>query len=260
VFLFEILSLENMNKTVASNIKSLLLVAIGIILTGCGIPSVHPLYESGDLKTDTSLQGVWQRPDSGTRFHVMRVGDLEAFLRAEGDTTNSIGAVSSNEVFRGTVEIDQGVFELSNELIDRGLENLYLVQSESDRSEIYLVGVVELAGDRYLDFKQLDFDLGPFSYPVHLFMKSTVSNDTLYVHMFSENWLKEQIRNRQIRIKYEVNEEENYILTAPTAELKKFVEKYGGIEEAYRSTNAYIKVSDLPTFSFEELEELVEDK
>lgn len=249
-----------MNKTVTSNIKSVLLLTVGIILTGCGIPSVHPLYEPTDLKTDNSLQGIWQKSGSDARYHVMRLADLEGYMITNGDTTQSITAVKPDDIFSGTVEVEQGLFALTQDFRDRGLENLYLVQNESPRKELYLVGVVELGGNRYLDFKELNFDLSAFSYPVHLFMKATVSEDTLKVHMFSENWLKEQIRNRQVRIKYEVNDEENYILTAPTADLKKFVEKYGGIEEAYRSSNSYLKISDKPVFNFDDLEDSSEEE
>lgn len=249
-----------MNKTVASNLKTVVLITVGVVLTGCGIPSIHPLYEPSDLKTDESLQGIWQKSDSDTRYHVMRLGDLENYLVNSGDTTSSISPSISEDIFTGKVEVEQGMFALTQDFKKQGLENLYLVQNESTRSDIYLVGVVELGGERYLDFKQLNFDLDAFSYPVHLFMKATVSEDTLNVHMFSENWLKEQIRNRQVRIKYEVNEDENYILTAPTADLKKFVEKYGGIEEAYRSSNSYLKISDRPVFIFEDLEDSSEEE
>lgn len=249
-----------MNKTVASNLKTVVLITVGVVLTGCGIPSIHPLYEPSDLKTDESLQGIWQKSDSDTRYHVMRLGDLENYLVNSGDTTSSITPSISEDIFTGKVEVEQGMFALTQDFKKQGLENLYLVQNESTRSDIYLVGVVELGGERYLDFKQLNFDLDAFSYPVHLFMKATVSEDTLNVHMFSENWLKEQIRNRQVRIKYEVNEDENYILTAPTADLKKFVEKYGGIEEAYRSSNSYLKISDRPVFIFEDLEDSSEEE
>ncbi len=249
-----------MKHTLSLNYKTIVLVAIGIILTGCGIPSVHPLYEPTDLKKDDTLQGIWQKSGSDTRYHVMRVADLEAFLVANGDTSASISSITTDSVISGEVEIEQGMLSLTKDFIQSGLDNLYLVQNESMRTELYLVGVVELGGERYLDFKRLKFDLDAFSYPVHLFMKSTFSKDTLHVHMFSENWLKEQIRNRQVRIKYEVNEDENYILTAPTSDLQKFVEKYGGIEEAYRRTNSYIKVSDQPAFNFEELEESLEEE
>lgn len=249
-----------MNKTVASNLKSLVLITVGVVLTGCGIPSIHPLYAPSDLKTDESLQGIWQKSDSDTRYHVIRLADLEEYMIATGDTTQSITAVKPDDIFSGKVEVEQGMFTLTQDFRDRGLENLYLAQNESTRSELYLVGVVDLGGNRYLDFKELNFDLDAFSYPVHLFMKATISEDTLKVHMFSENWLKEQIRNRQVRIKYEVNEDENYILTAPTADLKKFVEKYGGIEEAYRSSNSYLKISDRPVFIFEDLEDSSEEE
>lgn len=249
-----------MNTSVTSNIKSLLLITVGIILTGCGIPSIHPLYEPADLKTDNTLQGVWQKAGSDVRYHVIKLADLEEFMIASGDTSMSIKSTRSDDFFTGEVEVEQGMLSLTKDFEDRGLGNLYLVQNELTRTELFLVGVVELGGNRYLDFKQLNFNMDAFSYPVHLFMKASICEDTLKVNMFSENWLKEQIRNRQVRIKYEVNLDENYILTAPTTDLKKFVEKYGGIEEAYRSTNSYIKTSGQPVFKFEELEDSVEQE
>lgn len=248
-----------MKHTALFSTKTALFIFVGIVLTGCGIPSVHPLYEPADLQVDHSLQGIWQKTDSGPRYHIIRIADLRGHLIHVGDTTTTI-SVTTDDIISGQVEVEQGVVAFFDDYISRGLGNLYLVQNESVRDEFYLVGVVELGGSRYLDFKKLDFDLGPFSYPVHLFMKSTMTGDSLNVNMFSENWLKEQIRNRQIRIKYEVNDDENYLLTAPTLDLQKFVEKYGGIDEAYRTSNTYVKVSDEPEFKFEELEESIEEE
>jgi hypothetical protein len=235
----------------------LLITGILFVLTGCGIPSVHPLYEQTDLQTNSSLQGVWQRNGSDNKYHVMLISDVRNMLERAVDSSHAVDSAITGE--RAT-SIDMSSLELVREYENRGLGNLYLVQSESNREDIYLAGYVSLGGNSYLDFKKLDFDVGSFRYPVHLFMKVSVEENQLTMHMFSDTWLKEQLQNRQIRIKYEVNDEENYLLTAPTRDLQKFVQKYGSIDQAYRNSQLYTKISDSPMFIFEEPDPTGEDE
>lgn len=239
-------------KNLFSNKSMFAIILMAVILTGCGIPSVHPLYESTDLVKNENLTGVWVRSDNTTKFHVMSVNDLRDQLQAEQDTLASISANADDHGFEGQVDIDFGVIEFLDDLQARDLGNLYIVQNEDSPEEFYLAGLVEIGGEWYLDFFKVDFGLSKFSYPVHLFMKASITTDELIMHMFSEDWLKEQIEKRQIRIELEVNQEDNYLLTAPSTDLKKFVEKYGKIEGAYRHKYTYRKVGDEARFVFEE--------
>ncbi|HAC16059.1 MAG TPA: hypothetical protein DCE78_08970 [Bacteroidetes bacterium] len=237
-----------MKKQFSNFTLSIVVAGLAVIFTGCGIPSVHPLFESTDLVNDEQIQGVWVRSDNTIKFHVMRVGDLRDQLQAKKDSLANSGGSDSD----GNVDEDFGAIEYLDDLISRDLGNLYFIQNEEEPEEFYLAGLVEIGGELYFDFFKVDFELSKFSYPVHLFMKVSIASDELIMHMFSEEWLKEQIKNRQIRIQLEVNQDDNYLLTAPTRDLKKFVEKYGSIEDAYRHQYTYRKVGIEPRFVFEE--------
>lgn len=241
--------MENTNYMKKFNKYSFLILIL--IATGCGIPSVHPLYEPGDLITNDNLNGVWQRSDGSFRFHVMQLSALKLHLL---ETEMQNAAIVQNIDGLGgdlAMDTDLGIVEYLEELEKEGRGKLYLIQYESNPEDIYLGGLVELAGNHYFDLYKIDFGASEFRYPVHLFMKSTISDSLLTMHSFSENWLKEQIKNRQIRIQVEVNIDDKFLITAPTRDLKKFVEKYGSIEEAYRHTQEYRKISSEPKFQFE---------
>ena len=232
-----------MKKQFSNLTLSIVVAGLAVIFTGCGIPSVHPLYESGDLIKNDNLSGVWVRSDNTTNFHVMNVNDLRDQLQSEMDSLGN-SAADSDEDF--------GAIEFLDDLKSRDLGNLYVIQNEESPDEFYLAGLVMIGGESYIDFFKVDFMLSKFSYPVHLFMQTSITTDELIMHMFSEEWLKEQIEKRQIRIQLEVNQDNNYLLTAPSRDLKKFVEKYGAMEDAYRHTYTYRKVGNVPRFVFEE--------
>lgn len=240
-----------------SKLKNIFFVMILSLSTvwGCGIPSVHPLYEPGDLQTNDDLNGVWQRTSGSNRFHVMQISKLKQHLIETEARNAAIVQRVEDSGIEMSIDVDQGIIDFLGDLESQDRGKLYLIQSESNPEDIFLGGLVELGGNFYFDLYKLDFGASEFRYPVHLFMKSTITDSLLTLHSFSENWLKEQIKNRQIRIQVEVNTDDKYLITAPTRDLKKFVEKYGSIEEAYRHTLDYRKVSSEARFQFEEPDE-----
>lgn len=223
-----------------------------ILLTGCGIPSVHPLYEAGDLVVDDQLTGTWEKEDGKSSFAVMNVIDLKnQFI--EGDRYSIVPMEqyeSESSLMEMEVVVADEMYEFLEELEEKGLGNLYLAQDNREPNTIYLAGMILLGGNYYLDFYKIDLNLDRFSYPVHIFMKTSFSETELNMHMFKEDWLKELINNRQIRIKHEVNDMENFLLTASTGDLQKFVEKYGNMEEAYHGSDSYRKINTNPHFVF----------
>lgn len=227
---------------------------IAMLFTACGIPSVHPLYEPGDLISDSRLNGTWKKTNNDSWYDVMSVADLIRALENPENLQNFVQFRSYNDdgtETSGFFEEDD-LKEFIRELAGENRQNLYLVQRRDEPSTVYLAGLVRIAGNHYLDFFKVSFDLGQFSYPVHIFTKVTISADQLDMHMFSEAWLKQLIENRQVRIKHEVNDVGNFLLTAPTRDLQKFVEKYGEIPEAYTQTDTWNRISSIPTFTLSE--------
>lgn len=212
----------------------LLVVACTLLFTGCGIPSIHPLYEPEDLIQLDHLPGVWE-DESGDRVRIYSYRQM---------------ADSAAEV---NIRITDNTLEwFSTEEYD----NIYLVRHLPDSGETensgneFIMGVLDLGGHYFMDFYPYDFstlkdDLGgvrPFLFPVHIFRKVEIEDNRITMYDFDEGFLRSLIENRQIRIKHEVSFE-NFILTAQPAELKKFVLKYADESDAYRGDkDVYIKV------------------
>ncbi len=209
--------------------KLTVFAAILLLLTGCGIPSVHPLYESEDLIVREELTGKWKKENGNTTYQVYNLQDLK-----------------HNQAVRDSLEIGEDD-ELISELEEKGLGNIYLI-ADSDigdkDAEAYLAGLLKLDDNFYLDLYKYPNFQDNFSYPVHIFVKVEIKESSITMHEFREQWIKDLIKNRQIRIKHEVSFE-NFLLTAPSQELKNFVRKYGNDPEAFRSDpETFIKISE----------------
>lgn len=239
------------------NLSNAFAVSVLLLLTGCGIPSVHPLYNHEDLIKHENLTGTWEN-ESGTRYAVMPLEDLRRMLEESteemGLPYDSVATGNDGQVTETNMSDELNVVNFLKEYEEKGLGNLYLVQEIEQPENAYLAGLIELDNGFYLDFSK-DFDSAPFLFPAHIFMKTTIDEDELKFHMFSEDWLKQLISNRQVRISHEMTIFDRFLLTASADELQKFVVKYGDMEEAISETDSYKKISSLAEFIFEEIEE-----
>lgn len=211
------------------------LLTAALLLTGCGVPSVHPLYEPEDLIMDESLTGLWESGD--TRYMVQSLSQLQ----------DSVDKYTSDPDYdRTTVDVtglsvDQDALD---EFRDFGLDNAYLVWNpeEEEPENVFLAGLLQVGNRYYMDFYQFENKEIVLAFPVHVFRQAEIRGDTLVMRDFDEDYLKELIRNRQLRIKHEVSMDQ-FLLTAPPDELQKFVRKYGEDERALTShTETYTRV------------------
>ena len=58
------------------------------------------------------------------------------------------------------------------------------------------------------------------------------------IYFFDIEWLEQLFKQRKIRIKHEVMEEDIIVLTAPTAELQEFVRKYAEAKKRHSVSGA----------------------
>jgi len=250
------LKFTSMRRT-TSNVCIILITAALLLLTGCGIPSVHPLYSDEDLITNEKLTGTWESESGNSSYAVMPVSELRS-VQEESPEKMVLPydpVVIDNGGRETEIAMGDEIVEFLGEFEEKGLGNIYVVQDLEQPENVYLAGLIELDNGFYLDFSKIDIGTDPFMFPVHIFMKTTFDEDELKFHMFSEDWLKNLISNRQIRISHELNRFDRFLLTASTAELQKFVVKYGDLEEAIRDTDTYKKISPVADFIFEEREQ-----
>lgn len=244
-------------KSIFFNLSIIPAVSILLLLTGCGIPSVHPLYNKEDLIIHENLTGTWENESGNSSYAVMPVEELRRMTEESSErmVLPNEPVMVENEGQETEITMGDGIVEFLRDLEDEGLGNSYVVQELQNPENIYLAGLIELDNGFYLDFSTIDYDSDPFLFPVHIFMKTTFDEDELKFHMFSQDWLMELISNRQVRISHEMAQFDRFLLTASAEELQKFVVKYGDMEEAIRDTDTYKKISPVAEFILEEIDE-----
>lgn len=203
------------------------LLLFAILFTGCGIPSVHPLYHQDDLIIKKELSGTWQQSSGDTTYSIYNYQEF----KENNALSDSLDIKESDEFLEGFKE--------------RNLEKLYLIFKPDigdENTELYLGGLIEIENNFFLDIYKYEPFKDVFYYPVHLFVKIEFGQNRVDMYQFREQWIKDLIENRQLRIKHEVSFD-NFLLTAPTKELQTFVRKYGDDPDAYdRDPKTYFKV------------------
>lgn len=222
-----------------TNYAYLIILLLGLSLTGCGIPSVHPLYEPEDLIQRQEITGVWSSNEEGELYYVFSSQDLK---NNNSNLPENVFSSGDDSTSGFTFSLEDLEIEIS-ELADEKSENLYfIIQTVEGKLEgIYYAGLVELDSQYFIDLYKTRIDEDGFRFPTHIFTKLDIQEDKLILQEFKESFVEELIRNQQIRIKHEYADD-NFLLTAPSADLKKFILKYGREEAAYGDKYTYNRV------------------
>ncbi len=130
---------------------------------------------------------------------------------------------------------------------DKKSYHLEIINQE-DTSNLF-VHMLSLGGYYFLDFYPADNDhvdipdyLMMNLLAVHTFARFSYDKDSIHVNFFDPDWLAGLFEQNRIRIKHEVVEDNNIVLTAPTEELQKFVAKYADDKDAFTGTDTFYKV------------------
>lgn len=185
--------------------RNVILIGIlGLLLSSCLVKSLHPFFKESDVIYKPELLGTFLDQDSATwiiKQHVYSKGFMK------GDTA----------------------------------DNSYLVEmiDEDGVQSNFNVHMFALKGEHYLDFFPVSDDrfddlAGYHMVPVHSLARiEIVSHDELVITWFDEDWLSKLFEENRVKISHEViqvgdyDETKEYVLTASTDELQKFIMKYG---------------------------------
>jgi len=188
------------------------LLVMLVLLPGCLIKSLHPFYTNKDLIFRESLIGTWTDPDSGN----WEISQHKSFAGLFKDDTPEKSYDISFSDKKGTSKFVAHLFTIDGQL--------------------FL--------DFYPDNPDAGNDLGNFHFiPAHTLAKVQIESRKIIIRWYNEEWLVNLFNQNRVRIAHErvpYDEDdyrkENYqvILTAPTAELQKFIHKYGNDPDAFR--------------------------
>jgi hypothetical protein len=192
--------------------RTLFLTAgVALVLAGCFVPSVNPLYTEKDLVYDPALLGTWGEPKDDERYTFTRNGE---------------------KAYTWTVKEKDGSSEFDVHLLQLGEHRfmdalLVRMKGEWNGSNFGRVGMV--------------------ARPAHLFFKVELTNATLRLGGLHPEWLGKLLKQQPALIAHEwVKEpdagdnEQRVLLTASTAELQKFMLKHVG------DTNVFVLSDPLP--------------
>lgn len=186
---------------------------LSLVLSSCAVKSLQPFYKENDLIFDKNLIGTWLDGDS-VKWYVKQI----YVSYGEGDKMK----------------------EYRN--------NGYVVGRESKKdneSQAYDVFLFKINGQMYADISVSMFPTFSFDYEKiqsHNLAKVNSNKDELELTLFNGEWLAGLIETNKIRIAHEfvkfpepisLKYKGEYILTAPTDELQKFISKYGSDPKAF---------------------------
>lgn len=193
--------------------KTRLLICLFLIfaMSSC-VSSLHPLYSSDTLVFRNEMLGKW----------VEKEGDGEWQFEKENQD-----------------EASSYILTYTEKALNKKTEN-------KSQYSIYLVKL----GDYYfLDFERLLSNEESDNYggslspmlTTHKFAKIEVAKDKLELYLFDDDFLKKLFEQKKIRIKHEKLQDDSILLTASTADLQKFVQKYATEKKAFLDELVLVK-------------------
>lgn len=185
-------------------IRWLFFMLILVLLSGC-ISSLHPLYTKDTVTFRNEILGTWVEKDG-------EEGEWKFEKEKQGDELSYI--LTYTEKPKG---------------------------NKKESTSRYTIYLVKLGDYYFMDFEQLLSDeerdkylasLSPMI-TTHKFVKVEITREKLILYFFDDSWLMDLFKQQKIRIKHEKLEDDSILLTAPTADLQKFVQKYATEKKAF---------------------------
>ena len=202
-----------MKKIILPRALCLILVFLNSCLT-----TLHPIFTEKDLVVDPRLAGSWKKTEDG-----------------------------SNVTYRSATASD--VATLSPTL-QRNVSKIYMYEEKDEQGRMkstQFAFMVKLGKYYYVDYypvgvKENDSVNSFFAahyIPMHsIYRIRFITNSSFDVQQLDAGYLENLIKNKKIRIRHEVTEDGDYVITAPTEELQKYIVKYSDIPEAYNNDNS----------------------
>lgn len=201
--------------------KIFILFFVLFLLNSCIVKSLHPFYTQNTIYFDQRFIGVW-KDDKNNKCEVFPF--QKKFLEVLNKQKVS--------------ELNAAELEEYNKYKDA----YYVIMSESNKEALFSVFSFKIEDEVFLDFTPMFSDMDKINnlYANHLMgmhtlvkMEFTKDNSAVNLKFFGQDKLKELIDQKRINIRHEKigHNENNYLLTASSRELQKFIMKYMNSDE-----------------------------
>ncbi len=190
---------------------SAIYLALFVLVSGCGIFSIHPLFHQQDLIVETKLIGTWKE-----------ASDDDLWIRI--DTTSEKRYLFTIIDKEDTINLVMGLLQLQGQ---------YFIDLFPDGDCSFFDGGDCLALENMLK-----------NYiPVHTFMKFEMKGGEIYLTEFDNERLIDLFEQNRIRLAHEQPKDADYVvITASTNDLQKFITRYANDKDAFKETVKYTKV------------------
>jgi hypothetical protein len=187
-----------------------------LILEGC-LTTLHPIFTEKDLVFDSRLAGSWKN---------VKDGSTATYRQA---TANDLQSLST--------------------ALQRNANKIYILEekdAQSKTTSAYYAFLVKLGNYYYLDYypaglkenQSADEFFTAHYIPMHSIYRVNFNGDLSFdLQQLDGGYLENLIRNKKIRLRHEVTNDGNYVITAPTTELQQYLVKYSDVPEAYSNDN-----------------------
>ena len=193
-----------------------------IFLSSC-LTTLHPIFTEKDLAYDPKLIGVWNTENEGKKGKV---------------TINNLATENSVELPGNISAIKQ-----------KGYFIIY--QDENGKvSDQYIAFLARIGKHLYFDYfpadkkedRKLDEFFGAHFVKMHTSYRVEILKDGGFeLSQLDGSYVKSLIDEKKIRIRHEIDADDNTVITASTKELQQYLLKYGDEPSAYRSEKTTFK-------------------
>ena len=185
----------------------ILFTVVILLMSGCFIKSLYPFYTQKDIVFDPAIIGTWLDADSST-WKIKQ--QMKGFPGPSGPDSSYQVEIIEKDSSIGS--FNAHLFRLNNQF--------YLDFFPSGK-----IGSNDIVEENLV--------------LTHSLAKTEYNKNTITIKWFNEVWLEKLLNENKIRIRHEKladnGEESNYLLTASTEELQKFIIKYGNDPQAFKA-------------------------
>lgn len=214
--------------------KYVLITLITLMIVSC-IPSLHSIVNDQNRTTDSGIIGNWSLGDGDESSWFFEQAAEVTFQGEEDGRFNKI-------------QYDIG----AESLMPKGMKMIKKIElpqyvlthkewEDGDTIITYLiVNLTKIGQSSYMDFKPLPVEAnardGVFSFNYiygHTFARYKVQEGKLAIEFIDGQYIQQLIEKKRIRLKHELIDDEDIVLTASTEELRAFILKYEDDEDLF---------------------------
>lgn len=197
-------------------------IALGImllILMGCMVTSLHPLYTPDDIVTIDGLTGEFFSPEDQCIWNFKPAFLADSLLATEQKDSLQVRDIPGKATPKHYYKVDYQENESTppcqliihfTQIGDQLFADIFPDDRPQEDNSLYLLHLI----------------------PTHSFARVTLTDTTIKFHWFDDGWLEKKIKSKSIIIPHE-SIDNKMLLTAETQTLRAFVSKYGKLEDAY---------------------------